>query len=420
MEWQLPEHERSYLRELARRQAEIAALPLTAARKQMWYDLNDNRPNTRPPIIVETGTFDRDFFPESVFRCTTPTGRSIEGQLLRNLRNHDLIGDDKVMPDTFDIGWKVEIDELGVHIPIRRVQDAQGVPTGYEFSHPIKDLKRDFELLKPARCSVDREGTLAWKAFLDNLLGDLLPVTIRTGVYGCAMLTHRVVELMGMEAFFVAMYDQPDEVHRLMAYLRDNALRMMRWAESEGLLRANTGNQVSFGSSFNFTNQMPQPEDRPAQLSEMWGCSNSQESIGISPEMYHEFCFPYYRDACAPMGRLYYGCCEPIHPFWEDVRRLPNLKKVSVPRWCDQAFVAEALQGSEIVFSRKPDPNFLSVDQTLDEPAWAAHIRETVELTRGVRTEFIVRDVYTVHGDVGNARRAVEIARREIDRCYQP
>jgi hypothetical protein len=83
------------------------------------------------------------------------------------------------------------------------------------------------------------------------------------------MLTHRVVELMGMEAFFLAGYDQPDEVHRLMAYLRDNALRVMRWAEAEGLLRANTGNQVSFGSSFNFTAQLPPPADQPARLDQM-------------------------------------------------------------------------------------------------------------------------------------------------------
>jgi hypothetical protein len=234
------------------------------------------------------------------------------------------------------------------------------------------------------------------------------------------MLTHRVVELMGMEAFFLAMYDQPDEVHRLMAFLRDNALRVMRWAEAEGLLRANSGNQVSFGSSFNFTTGLPAPQDRPARLGDMWGCANSQETIGVSPGMYREFCFPYYRDACEPMGRLYYGCCEPVHPFWEEVRRLPNLKKVSVPRWCDQRLVGEALRGTEVVFSRKPDPNFLSVDRTLNEEAWAAHIRETLEATRGVQVEFIIRDVYTVHGDLSNARRAVAIARREIDRYYRP
>ncbi|MBN1581879.1 MAG: hypothetical protein JXA89_14330, partial [Anaerolineae bacterium] len=92
------------------------------------------------------------------------------------------------------------------------------------------------------------------------------------------------------------------------------------------------------------------------------------------------------------------------------------LKKVSISRWCDQRFMGETLRGSQIVFSRKPDPNFLSVDERLDREAWAAHIRETLEATRGVFVEFIVRDVYTVHGNLDNARQAVEIARKEIDR----
>ena len=88
-------------------------------------------------------------------------------------------------------------------------------------------------------------------------------------------------------------------------------------------------------------------------------------------------------------------------------------------RWCDQRFMGEALHGTDIVFSRKPNPNFLSVDQKLNGEAWAAHIRETLEATRGLSVEFIIRDVYTVHGNLDNARRAVELARREIDRHYR-
>jgi len=32
--------------------------------------------------------------------------------------------------------------------------------------------------------------------------------------------------------------------------------------------------------------------------------------------------------------------------------------------------------------------------------------------------EFVVRDVYTMHGDLGKARRAADLARAEIDRRY--
>ena len=422
MDWQIPDTERTYLRELARKQAGYAALPVMEQRKRMWYDLNDGRPGARPPFIVETGTFDRDFMPASVFRCASQPARGIEAQLLRNVRNHELINDDKVIPDTFNIGWFVDVDELGVRIAHEAVKDAQGIETGYRFLHPIKDLERDFGILKPAVCRVDRERTMAWKAFVEDLLGGLLPVEIRTGLFGCSMLTHRVIELMGMEAFFVAMYDSPDAVHRLMAFLRDNALRVMRWAEAEGLLRLNNGNQDSFGSSYNFTTRLPAPgaTDGRVRLCDMWGNANSQETVGVAPAMYHEFCFPYYRDACEPMGLLYYGCCEPTHPFWDDLRQLPHLKKVSISRWCDQRMMGEALRGTGIVFSRKPDPKFFGVDVKLDEKGWTAHIRETLEATRGVFVEFIVRDVYTVHGDLGKPRRAVELARAEIERHYRP
>ncbi len=418
-EWHIPDNEREYLRELARKQAEYATLSVMAERKQMWYALNDARVGARPPVIIETWTFDRDFMPESVFRCDSPTGKAIERQLLRNIRNHELIDDDKVMPDIFDIGWRVDIDEFGLRIDREVVKDAQGIETGYRWHHPLKDLRCDLDLLKPAVCRVDREATYAWQAFLGDLLGDFLPVVIRTGAFSSNMLTHRVVELMGMEAYFLAMMDAPDAVHALMAFLRDNSLRMMAWAEAEGLLRVNNGNQDSFGSSYNFTTRLPAPgyDGGPARLVDMWGNANSQETVGVSPKMFHEFCFPYFRDVCEPVGLLYYGCCEPAHPFWDDIRQLPHLKKVSISRWCDERFMGDALRGTEIVFSRKPDPNFLSVDVILDEDAWAAHIRATLDATRDVFVEFIVRDVYTVHGNLSNARRAVEIARREID-CY--
>jgi hypothetical protein len=135
--------------------------------------------------------------------------------------------------------------------------------------------------------------------------------------------------------------------------------------------------------------------------------------------MYNEFCYPYYRDAVAPLGRLYYGCCEPVHSFWKDIGQLPHLKKVSIPRWCDQRLMSDRLRGTDVVFSRKPDPNFLGVDETLNEEGWTAHIAETLDLTQGVAVEFIIRDVYTVHDNLQKPRRAVELARQQIDRRFK-
>jgi hypothetical protein len=82
--------------------------------------------------------------------------------------------------------------------------------------------------------------------------------------------------------------------------------------------------------------------------------------------------------------------------------------------------MAEALSGKGIVYSRKPDPNLLGVNVKLDEEAWAKEIRTTLEITAGknLPVEFVVRDVYSMHGNLDKPRRAVEIARREIDRFF--
>jgi hypothetical protein len=205
-----------------------------------------------------------------------------------------------------------------------------------------------------------------------------------------------------------------------MSFLSQNCLRVMRWAEAEGLLLLNNDIPNNNSSSYNITTQLPAPgyTGAPARLCDMWMGTESQETVGIAPELYHEFCFPYYRDICEPVGMVYYGCCEPAHPFWDDISRYPHLKKVSISRWCDEKYVGDAMRGTNLVFSRKPNPNILGVDPVLDEAAWAAHIRETLDATKGVFTEFIVRDVYTVHGNLGKVKRAVEIAREEIGKYY--
>jgi hypothetical protein len=423
MPYSLPENERLYLRELAKRQAEIAALPVMERRRRMWTAMNDGTPGARPPFAIETWTFDRDFMPASIFKCQSAYGRRLEGGFLRNIRHHELLDDDHVCPDTLDRGWHVWANEFGIDIRTTYAKDAEGVVTGYHFECPITDLKNGFDQIKPTTFGVNREATLEEKAFLEETFGDILPVALRSGTYGNNYLTQRLMRLMSMETFFLAMYDCPDTLHALMAMLRDNALRMARWAEQEGLLALNNRNQCTCGTCFNFTNLLPKAPVAPGQvkLSDMWSGMDSQETVGVSPELFHEFCFPYYRDLAALYGLVYWGCCEPADPIWElSLSKLPNLKAVSISRWADQAYMAEALSGKGIVYSRKPDPNLLGVNVKLDEEAWAKEIRTTLEITAGknLPVEFVVRDVYSMHGNLDKPRRAVEIARREIDRFF--
>ena len=156
MNYTLPAEDRAYLRGLAQRQAEIAALPVMTERRQLWNDMNDAKPGARPPFAIETGTFDRDFMPASIFRCKSDYGRGLENGFLRHIRHHELLDDDHVCPDTLDMGWHVWCDEFGIEIKTQYAKDSEGVTTGYHFECPITDLRNGFDMVKPATFGLNR------------------------------------------------------------------------------------------------------------------------------------------------------------------------------------------------------------------------------------------------------------------------
>ncbi len=180
LELRIPDRERTYLRELARKQAEYAALPVMAERKEMWYALNDAHPGARPPVIIETNTFDADFMPPEAFRCTSQTGRTIEEKMLRHIRDHEWIGDDKVVPNDFVIGWLTSIDAFGVSGRSESITGDHGQKSSRYFP-PLQNLGREFHRLQAPVCTVDRKGTMAYKEFLEDLLGEILPIGNTTG-----------------------------------------------------------------------------------------------------------------------------------------------------------------------------------------------------------------------------------------------
>lgn len=139
----------------------------------------------------------------------------------------------------------------------------------------------------------------------------------------------------------------------------------------------------------------------------------------MSPEMFHEFIFPCYKRISENFSRLSYGCWEPVSAFWEDIKTLPNLKKVSISPWCDEDFMAEQLKNSGIIYHRKPSPNYLGVGDNLDEDAFRQHIEKTIKTARGCILEITQRDVYTIHHDINKVKRYVAIIRECIDKLWQ-
>jgi hypothetical protein len=398
---------------------EYSNLPIMEERKKQWYAHNQLQ-SSKPPIIMEWYTFAGDIMP--AMKCESESAKAIEGQLVSHIMNHELIDDDKVVPSFFPIHWQMSNTRLGIEFSMQHAKDSSGRELGYHVDSPINDITKDLNLLKHSQFSVDREGTYAWKAFVDETIGDILPTRIKNNSlewFFC--LTATTVYLMSMENMFIAMLDHPEEFHQMMSFITEDSLDFVKWQEEENLLVLNNDNDYVGSGSYGFINELPSSDTYAktgkVTAKDLWCNFNSQESVGLSPSMYAEFFFPYYRKVAEHFGLMYYGCCEPVHEIWDNcLSELTNLRKVSVSAWCDEEFIGDRLRGGKTIYSRKPSPNYIGVGAILDEKAFAEHISKTLQAAKGCPLEFIFRDIYILNGDQSKPARAIKIVREQIEK----
>jgi len=412
--WKIQTPDVKVLRALAARVREISKDPLQEELRHLWKANNALR-GERPMVLLESHAISDELGIEAGLRCREAWARECEETLVRMIYQYENVRDDVVVEPHFNCNWKVTVSNYGVEAP-REYGDNEGRLASYHWDPPVKDLDRDYGLLHARTYSVDREGTVSWKAHLEGVLGDILPVRIRGEFWWTMGMTWEAIKLVGLEQLMLLMYDNPKGLHRLMAFLRDDHLAFARWLEREGLLTLNNENDYIGSGSRGHTDELPQKGrhkgDR-VRLEDLWVLSESQETVGVGPALFEEFVFPYQLAVAEKFGLLYYGCCEPVHSRWHIIRRLPNLRKVSVSPWCDEAFMAEAL-GRDYVYCRKPNPALISTER-FDETAIREDLRKTLEAARGCNIELVMKDVHTVSGQPARLGRWVQIARETIE-----
>ena len=112
--------------------------------------------------------------------------------------------------------------------------------------------------------------------------------------------------------------------------------------------------------------------------------------------VHQEFELDYMNPIYARFGLVYYGCCEPLDKKLDIVKKIPNVRKISMSPWVDVEAGAARI-GRGYVFSREPSPAFLAVDDW-DPKAVEADLRGTLEACarHGCPVEFILKDIRTV------------------------
>ena len=407
--------EREYLRDLAKRQLELSQMPIMRERESLWYDHNEAK-GSRPMISVEEGHYWREMSPE--MKCTDPLAREVEYQLLNQVHRVELIGDDRVTPDYYELRYDVcdNICGLGQKSVGADVKASDGT-AGYHIIPQIEVIEDDFYKLRPTEFRYLKDEVEGKKAKIEGLIGDILPVRLvnATNNWGPSPLRW-IIGFMGMEKAYVSMATEPEWFHRLMEYLTEDMIRLYRYEEENGHMYLNNGNTLIGSGNWCFSRELPQKDfNGNVRSVDTWGHMNAEEACDISPAMFREFILPYQKRLAKEFGLIYYGCCEPTSKFWDHgINEIENIRKVSISPWCDEAFMGERLAGRKIIYSRKPkDYYYIGSQAEFDEEAFRKNIRETVAATKGCKVEYIFRDVMTIHGNGAKVKRAVEIVREE-------
>lgn len=405
-------HDLRVLRELGEWQA-AAASAANREKIAAWYAHDAWTPGRRPMVLMEIRNWEDGEGPvdQADLLCQDPWARAFEREF-RMLRHHvEVLGDDHVVPSYVPFSPPIRRSSFG--LPSGRHREEGADHLAFNYQPPLTRLDdADFARLNHRVSSLDREGMARTRERLAAVFAGILPVELRDGRWQFHTgLTSKALDLVGLEGFMMLMYDNPAGLHRLMAFLRDDELAHYDWLEAEAALPLNNGADYVGAGTVGFTRDLPAADiAEGVRLTDRWHNFNSQESVGISPEQYGEFVFAYMAPLMARIGKVYYGCCEPVNSIWHYLSRVPNLARVSVSPWADQNFLGKACREGRVVFSRKPSPNLLSFAR-FDEAALRDHFAETVAAAAGCSLEIIQRDIYTTHRSPDRLRRWVEVAR---------
>lgn len=145
----------------------------------------------------------------------------------------------------------------------------------------------------------------------------------------------------------------------------------------------------------------------------MWGLGIAQGFSEVSPAHHEEFLLDYQLPILDGFGLVAYGCCEPYTRKFKMLRKIKNLRRVSVSPWCDVETAAAELE-DRFIYSWKPNPSMLAQFFNPDEVR--RYIRKTVEICKECILEIILKDTITLEKDPERLKTWIAIAKDEINR----
>jgi hypothetical protein len=401
------------LRRLAGQVAEVAALPEQRETIALWKALNGLKP-IRPMVMIDQIPWhEMDVDGELSVQTEGGLCRDIETQLRRVLYCWKHMRADMVVEPAVDIPKVIR----GLDFGIGTVEETVAIdPTNDVVSHRYVDqLETEEDLLKirAPQVVLDEEATARAEETAHEIFDGILDVRLQ-GVFPMYTPWDRIVEWRSPQKLLLDLAVRPEFMHRLMSRLTAAYLSLLDQLEAQGLLG---GAQPTIHCTGAFADELPAAghDGQALRAGDLWTAGMAQIFAAVSPAMHQEFELAYAEAWYARFGLVYYGCCEPLDEKIDIVREIPHVRKISMSPWVDQERAAEQI-GSDLVFSRKPNPAFLAGD-TWSPGAVARDLSDTIEICEryGCPLELILKDISTVRYQPQRLWEWAEIAMRLVN-----
>jgi hypothetical protein len=283
-------------------------------------------------------------------------------------------------------------------------------------AHLFMDQLADDEALaqlKNITIRFDAEATSARENLIGDLVGDILPIKM-SGIGIWAAIWDRIVFWRGATPVLYDLADRPEFLHRLMRRLMEIEMDALDQQEQQNLLEPEPGIIHCVGA---YCDELPAPGFDPAHVraKDCWAAGAAQIFSEVSPAMHDEFEIAYLKPYLERFGLVNYGCCEPLHRKIDIIRKIRNVRMISVSPWAPVEVSAESM-GRDFVMARKNNPSFVAMN-TFDPRLVVDEVKATLRATAasGTPCAFILKDITTVCNEPERLTRWYEAVKATID-----